>query len=174
MAMRAEEEAEVNGSIISSEKLKLMTILIIRFFNILMAGLITGAMFGILVGYNPHNLSSQTYVEQQQSVIKALNNLMPLLGLVTIILTIISAILQKGNQTILITLLTAAVLLVVSGLVTRFGNQPINSIVMTWNKAQVPDNWVYLRNKWWSFHIIRTSVAFLAFCLIVWTCMQKD
>lgn len=151
-----------------------MTTLIIRFLNILMTGLVTGTMFGIWIGYNPRNLSVQTYVEQQQSVIKAINTLMPVLGLITIILTVTSAMLQKDNYTVLVILLIAAVLLIISGLVTRFGNQPINTIVMSWNKTNVPVNWADLRNKWWSFHIIRTITAFLAFCLIVGAFMRKD
>jgi F0F1-type ATP synthase assembly protein I len=39
-----------------------MTILIIRFLNILMAELIAGTIFGIWIGYNPQNLSSPTYI----------------------------------------------------------------------------------------------------------------
>ena len=66
-----------------------MTILIIRFLNLLMAGLIAGTLFGIWIGFNPQSLSAPTYVEHQQSVIKALNTLMPLLGLITIILTVV-------------------------------------------------------------------------------------
>lgn len=151
-----------------------MTIIIIRFLNIVMAGLIAGTLVGIWIGYNPQNLSAQTYVEHQQSVIKALNTLMPLLGLITIILTVLSAIMQRDNKTIFISLLIAAVLLIISGLVTRFGNQPINSIVMTWNKADVPSNWTELRDKWWSLHIIRALTAMAAFCLIVWIYVQKD
>ncbi len=151
-----------------------MTILIIRFLNMLMAGLIAGSLFVILIGYNPQTWSGQTYVETQQSVIKALNTLMPILGLITIVLTLISAFLQKNNQAVFITLLIAAGLLVIGALVTRFGNQPINSDVMTWDKLNLPDNWTELREKWWSFHIIRAVTTFLAFCLIVWTCMHKD
>ncbi len=151
-----------------------MSLLVIRFLNIVMAGLIAGTLFGIWIGYNPQNLSAQTYVEQQQSVIKALNTLMPILGLLVIILTVISAFMQKGNQTVFILLLIAAVLLIISGLVTRFGNQPINSIVMTWNKVDAPNNWLELRDKWWSWHVIRALSALVAFCLIVWTSMRKD
>ena len=151
-----------------------MAIQIVRFLNLIMAGLIAGALFGIWIGYNPKNLSAQTYVEQQQSVIKALNTLMPLLGLVTIILTVIAAFGQRQNQTVFITLLVAAGFLIISGLVTKFGNQPINSIVMTWNKTDVPGNWTELRDKWWSFHIVRTLTAFIALCLIVWSGMRKD
>ena len=151
-----------------------MTVLIIRFLNLLMAGLIAGTLFGIWIGYNPQNLSAPTFVEHQQSVIKALNTLMPLLGLITIILTVVSAFMQRDSKTVFISLLIAAMFLIISGLVTRFGNQPINSIVMTWNKADIPSNWTNLRDKWWSLHIIRALTAIIAFCLIVWTTMKKD
>ena len=150
-----------------------MATLIIRFLNIIMAGLIAGTLFGIWVGYNPRNLSPATYVEQQQSVIKALNTLMPLLGLITIILTLISAFLQRDNKTVFISLIAATIFLVISALVTRFGNQPINSIVITWDKANLPGNWTELRDKWWSLHIVRAVTTFVAFCLIVWSGMQK-
>jgi len=151
-----------------------MTTLLIRFINIIMAGLIAGILFGIWIGYNPIHLSAQTYVEQQQSVIKSLNTLMPLLGLITIILTLIAAFLQKNNKNIFITLLIAAVFLTISGLITKLGNQPINSIVMTWDKTNVPSNWTELRDKWWSLHIARALTAFIAFCLIIWSSMRKD
>ena len=150
-----------------------MTILIIRFLDLLMAGLIAGVIFGIWIGYNPQNFSAQTYVEQQQSAIKALNTLMPLLGLITILLTIVSAFLQRDNKNVFIALSIAAVFLIVSGLVTRFGNQPINSIIMTWNKVEVPGNWTELRDKWWSLHKIRTVTAVLAFCIIIWTNIKR-
>lgn len=151
-----------------------MITLIIRFINIVMAGLIAGTLFGIWLGYNPKTFSVSTYLEQQQGAIKALNTIMPLLGLITTILTLISAFLQKDNKTVFITLIIAAILLVISGLVTKFGNQPINKIVMTWNKVEIPGNWTELRDKWWSLHIIRAVMAFVAFCLIVWTALRKD
>ena len=150
-----------------------MATLIIRFLNIIMAGLIAGTVLGIWIGYNPRNLSAATYVEQQQGVIKALNTLMPLLGLITILLTLTSAFLQKDSKTVFITLIIAVIFLIISALVTRFGNQPINSIVMTWNKTDVPGNWTELRDKWWSWHKIRAVTSFVAFCLIVWAGMQK-
>ncbi len=151
-----------------------MTSLIIRFINMVMAGLIAGSLFGIWLGYNPKSLSVSTYVEQQQGAIKSLNTIMPLLGLITIILTLISAFLQKDNRTIFIFLIVATIFLVISGLVTKFGNQPINKIVMTWNKAEVPGNWTELRDKWWSFHILRTLTAVVAFCFIVAAALRKS
>lgn len=151
-----------------------MTTQIIRFINIIMVALVAGTIFGIWLGYNPINLSAPTYIEQQQNNIRALNTIMPLLGLITIILTSISAFLRKKEKGVFILLLIATVFLFLSGLTTKFGNQPINSIVMTWDMNTPPDNWAALRDQWWTYHIIRTSTAIIALCLIVWTSMKKD
>lgn len=151
-----------------------MTTQIIRFLNIIMVALVAGTIFGIWLGYNPINLSATTYIEQQQNNIRALNTIMPLLGLITIILTLISAFLRKKEKGVFLLLLIATVFLIISGLTTKFGNQPINSVVMTWDMNTPPDNWVALRDQWWTYHIIRTSTAIMALCLIVWTSMKKD
>jgi uncharacterized membrane protein len=151
-----------------------VTTFIIRFINIVLAGLIAGTLIGIWLSYNPVNYSITTYLEHQQGAIRALNTLMPLLGLITIILTLISAFRQKDNKTTFMTLIIAAIFLVISGLVTKFGNQPINKIVMTWNNTNVPGKWTELRDKWWSLHKIRAVTTFIAFCLIVWTAVRKD
>ena len=151
-----------------------MTTQIIRFLNLLMAGLVAGTVFGIWIGYNPKNLSVNTYVEYQQGAIKALNTLMPILGLISIILTVIAAILQKQNQFVFVTLIIAAGFLLISGLITKFGNQPINSVVMTWSKASTPMNWSELRDKWWLLHKLRTLTTFISFCLIIWSNIRNN
>ena len=146
---------------------------LIRFLNIVMVALVAGILVGVWLGYNPKNLSAATYIEQQQGAIRALNSLMPLLGLITIILTLASAFLHKQEKNIFVTLLIAAALLIAGGLVTRLGNQPINAIVMTWNANAPPSNWTEFRDKWWSLHIVRTLTTFLALCLIVFASMRR-
>lgn len=147
---------------------------IIRFCNIVMVALVTGSIFGIWIGYNPKDLSAPTFIEQQQHAILALNTLMPILGLITILLTLTSAFLQRKNKMAFSVLLVASGFLILSGLTTRFGNQPINSIVMTWSMNAPPNNWMDLRNQWWSYHELRTLCAFIGLCLIVWTSIKKD
>ena len=151
-----------------------MTTHIIRFLTLLMAGLVAGTLFGIWIGQNPKNLSVNTYVEYQQGAIKALNTLMPFLGLISVILTVIAAILQKQNQFVFVILIIASGLLIISGLITKFGNQPINSIVMTWSKTSIPTNWSELRDKWWILHKLRTLTTFISFCLIIWSNIRKN
>ena len=151
-----------------------MTIRIIRFCNIVMVALVTGTIFGIWIGYNPKDLSAPTFIEQQQNAILALNTLMPILGFITILLTITSAFLQRKDKIAFSALVVASVFLIVSGLTTKFGNQPINSIVMTCDMNTPPNNWAELRNQWWIFHELRTLSAFIGLCLIVWTSIKKD
>ena len=151
-----------------------MTKQIIRFFNVVMVALITGTIFGIWLGYNPKDLSAPTFIEQQQSAIVALNTLMPILGLITILLTLTSAILQRKEKRVFTILLIAAFFLILSGITTRFGNQPINSIVMTWDMNTPPNNWVELRDQWWTYHKIRTFTALIALCLIVWMSIKES
>jgi uncharacterized membrane protein len=143
-------------------------------FNLLLAGLVSGTLFGIVFGYNPASLSAQAYIEQQQNAIRSLNTLMPVLGFVTIILTLTAAILQRKDRTVFILLLVSSFLFITSGLVTRFGNQPINSIVMTWDPLQAPVEWPNLRDRWWSFHVIRTVTSIVAFCLISVASLRKS
>ena len=151
-----------------------MTITTIRFLNLVLAGLIAGILVGIWLGYNPTNYSFTTYLEQQQGAIRALNTIMPLVGQITIILTLFSALKQKTKKPVFIALISAAILLVAGGLVTKFGNQPINQIVMTWSNTSVPDNWTELRDKWWLLHKIRAVATCISFCLIVWTAVRQD
>jgi uncharacterized membrane protein len=139
-----------------------------------MVALVTGTIFGIWIGYNPKDLSAPTFIEQQQNAILALNTLMPILGLITILLTLTSAFLQRKDKIAFSILVVASVFLIVSGLITKFGNQPINSIVMTCDMNTPPNNWTELRNQWWIFHEFRTLSAFIGLCLIVWTSLKKD
>lgn len=145
---------------------------LIKFFDVVLTGLIAGIIFGIWIGYNPQQLSAVAYVEQQQNAIRALNVLMPILGLISIILTVVYAILCKGDKLNRSLLLVAAALLILSGIITRFGNQPINAIVITWDLGHIPDNWTELRDKWWTFHIIRTLSTLTSFALIVWVAIS--
>jgi len=136
--------------------------------NIVFAALIAGGMFVIWVGYDPAALSPATYVEQQQNAIRALNVLMPVLGGLTVLLTLICAFLQRKDRKAFVLLIVAAAFLVVGGLVTRFGNQPINDIVMSWDIARPAANWTELRDQWWGFHRVRSISGLIALVLITW------
>jgi len=151
-----------------------MTTSIIRFLNIIIAALLAGTSFGIWMGFNPLNLSPSVYIEQQQNMIRALNVLMITLVFSATIITIISAILQRGNKQAFIPLLFASLFFISCIIISRFGNQPINNEIMTWTSGTVPANLSELRDQWWTFHIIRTISELIALCLVTWTSIIKS
>jgi len=109
-----------------------MFVFVIDFVNLLLAALVVGALFGAWLILNLAGLAFTAYVTLQQQAVRTMNNVMPALGAVTILLTITSAILERHNRGQLCLIVAAAACFVAIGLITRFLNQPLNSIVMTW------------------------------------------
>lgn len=150
-----------------------MTKSIIRFLNIIIAALLAGTSFGIWMGFNPLNLSPSTYIEQQQNMIRALNTLMTILVFSATAITIISAILQRDVKQSFFPLLIASLFFISCILISRFGNQPINNEIMKWTSDTLPGNLSELRDRWWTFHIFRTTAELIALCLVTWTSIKK-
>ncbi|MEC5143579.1 DUF1772 domain-containing protein [Chitinophaga sp. 212800010-3] len=150
-----------------------MILPLIRFFNIIFSALLAGTSFGIWLGFNPTNYSASTYVEQQQNLVRSLNTLMITLVVITTVITIISAFLQRKNKSVFVALLLAAAFFISCMVITRFGNVPIQIEMLKWTKDSLPGNWAMLRDKWWLFHIMRTIVELIALVLVTWTTVQN-
>lgn len=144
-----------------------------RLLNIFLAALLTGIIVTVWIVDNPQNLPAEQYIVIQQNMVRSLNDLMPVLGAITILSTLVSAALQRKKKDVFITLLIAAFLFIVTGLITRLGNQPINAVVMTWKSNSIPANWTGLKDKWWLFHEIRTVSSTIALLLVLWASIRK-
>jgi len=151
-----------------------MTKSIIRFSNIILVGLLAGTSFGIWIGLNPMTYSISTYIEQQQHLVNSLNTLMISLVILATLITIVSAYFQRQNKSVFIALLISTAFLASCIFISRFGNLPIQKEILTWSVGDVPSNWTILRDKWWSFHILRTMAELSAFVLITWTAVQNQ
>ena len=148
-----------------------MTTTILRFVLVVLLALLVGTMFGIWIGFNPASLSASAYVEQQQNTIRSLNTLLPVMGAVCIVLTVVLASLSKRDPRSRFLLIAAAVLMFIAGLVTRLENQPINAIVMTWSVQAPAGNWAQLRDLWWQWHVVRTVAGIVALALTVFAAL---
>ena len=134
---------------------------------ILLIALIAGSTFGIWQGYNPTLYSQDTFLEVHRGAVHGLNTLLPLMGLATMILTLVLT-LRSDRQTALRGLYWSTLaLLVLAGLITRFANQPINAVVIAWTAVTVPDNWTEIRDSWWFWHTVRTLVSIAALAGLV-------
>ncbi|WP_268849375.1 DUF1772 domain-containing protein [Flavobacterium aestivum] len=146
-----------------------MTITFIRFINLILAALLAGTSFGILIGLNPNNYTPATYLEQQQQLVLSLNIPMVSLVIAATIVTIISAFLQRNNRSVYIILLIAAIFFASCIFISTFGNLPIQTEMLNWKTDSLPSNWTSLRDKWWTLHTVRTIAELVALTLIAWT-----
>lgn len=131
---------------------------------ILLIALIAGSTFGIWQGYNPALYSRETFLEVHRGAVDGLNTLLPVMGLAAMLMTLVLTLRSARHTAFRRLYWTTLALLVLAGLVTQFGNQPINAVVVAWTADTVPGNWTEIRDNWWLWHTVRTlaSVAALA------------
>jgi hypothetical protein len=141
--------------------------MVIQGLGLLVLSLIVGSMFGTWRGYDPSAYSASAFLEIHQGSVRGLNVLLPAMGLTAILLTAAVAILMRDRPALLGIYVAAAVLMIIAGLVTRFGNQPINELVMGWTAESMPADWTSLRDSWWSSHLIRLGASFAAEVLLI-------
>ncbi len=158
-----------------------MVTLTVNFLTLLLAALLVGAMFAVWLIFNPRGLDATAYVSLQQQGIRALSKAsagsgdltLPTLGAITTALTFTAAVLARTERARLTLLLVAAALFVVAGLVTRFLNQPINAVVMTWSAQAPPANWTLLRDSWWRWHLVRLGAGLGGLCLLILAALRS-
>ena len=147
---------------------------VIDFTNVLLAALLVGAMFGVWLFLSPARSDATLYVALQQQGIRGLDTTMPALGAATILVTIVAAVLGRGDGTRLGLLIATAACLIVAGLITRFLNQPINRIVMTWHRDAPPANWMRLRDEWWRWHLVRLAAGLGGLSLLIVATLKRS
>jgi uncharacterized membrane protein len=155
------------------QKEQAMIATVIDFADLLLSALLAGAMFGAWLILRPAGLDAVTYVVQQQNGIRALNSVMPALGGLTLLMTLAAALLARADRARLSLLIAAAVCLLAAGLITRFLNQPINAVVMTWAASAPPAEWTQLRDEWWRWHLVRLGFALIALSLTITAALQR-
>jgi hypothetical protein len=126
----------------------------------LCASLLVGAMFGYWLIFDPNGLTAAQYVPLQQQGIKGFNGTMPVLGAATLAVTAAAAVMARHDPARAAMLAAASVAFLVPGLITRFINQPINAVVITWSPAAPPADWTLLRDSWWRWHVVRLICGF--------------
>src|SRR5690242_20000907 len=103
--------------------------MMIDFADVFVGALLVGAMFAVWLILNPSGLAPGVYIVLQQQAIRTLNRVMPMLGAVAILLTILASLLRRAETARSGLLAVAVICFIAAGLITRFLNQPINAIV---------------------------------------------
>lgn len=142
--------------------------------DLLLAALVVGALFGAWLFLDPAGLDAGAYVTLQQQAIRKMNTVMPALGAATILVTIAAAVLRRQDRPSLWLLVAAAICFAAIGWITRFQNQPINAIVMTWRHDLLPPDWTVLRDCWWRWHCIRVGTGVVGLSLLIVAMLRRS
>lgn len=134
--------------------------------SIVVLSLIVGAMFGIWRGYDPALYSPATFVEVHQGAVRGLNDLLPAMGFVAIAMAAALTFLARRRRPAFWLYAGAVVAMVAAGIITRFGNQPLNDVVMGWGTTP-PEGWETLRDTWWNWHLARLAAGFVGEVLLI-------
>lgn len=133
---------------------------------LLLMSLLAGAMFAVWRGYDPAAFSPATFVEVHQGAVRGLNVVLPAMGLAGILSVLALAWLRRDRPRSLRLYLATLAAMAAAGLITRFGNQPINAVVMTWGTLP-PEGWQALRDTWWNWHVARLVAGIAAELLLI-------
>lgn len=139
---------------------------IIIFGSLLFVGLTAGPAYVVWFVYNPDGMSPAVYIENMQHAIRVLTIPLPTIVVLGLIFTLIASFQARNDPGVFYLLATASCCVLTVGLVTRFGNIPINNQILTWNIDSPPADWLKVAQEWWHFQTVRVVLQIAAFSLV--------
>jgi uncharacterized membrane protein len=134
----------------------------VQVFAVLLVGLIAGLMLG--TGIEQHSLRALTasaWVTEHQVMDAVFRVVMKPFWNGTVLVLIVAAIVSRGSARWLFGV--AALLLIVSLVVTVRVEVPMNQAIAKWDPSAPPANWAEIRERWLMFHRLRTWSGIVAF-----------
>jgi uncharacterized membrane protein len=145
-----------------------MLIDMLRFVNVLCAGILAGEEFVIRYGVRAPvaTLDERPHIQLRQALIRTLRVLVPIVFGSTILSGI--AVTLLGGSSLEFYLRCAGLFALLSFIsITLAGTVPINAAILTWNVASPPREWRAMVERWERLDTARTWAAMSAFCLFL-------
>lgn len=109
------------------------------------------------------HLSAVQYVAMHQMRDKTFRRVMPVVGLTTVTLVVLSVIFAVGSGPPLALSSVAAALLLLDIAFTVTRQLPVNARIQSWTDATIPADWSRTRDQWAAQHLIRTGICLVAY-----------
>jgi len=146
---------------------------VILFGSLLFVGLTAGAAYVVWFVYRPGGMSSAVYVENMQHAIRVLTIPLPTIVVLGLLFTAVASFQARNDRAVFSLLVTACLCVLAVGLITRFGNIPINNQIRTWDVGSPPADWLTVANQWWRFQTARLILQMAALCLVSWAVLIR-
>ena len=88
---------------------------------------------------------------------------------------VVAVLVRRQGRTVAFVLASAGVLLFVAVLlVTLFGNVPLNNEIQQWTASTLPPEWQASRDRWQSYHTLRTCASLVAMACVLASVLYTD
>ena len=128
--------------------------------------LVAGVFWGPWLGLSRSigSFSPETFLAIGQRMIGNLAPVMPVLVSAAVLSTLpVLFLLSRQRSTPFYMTLLGLLFLVTAVAITLLVEVPIDNQIKTWTVASLPPNWSQLRDRWESFHVIRTFASLIGF-----------
>ena len=132
-----------------------MTRKLVLFGSLFFVGLTAGSAYVVWFVYNPTGLLPSFYIENMQHAIRVLTIPLPTIVVLGLLFTVLACFQARQDRVQFSLLALASICVLAVGLITRFGNIPINNQIITWNSNSPPANWIQLAHEWWKLQTAR-------------------
>ena len=140
---------------------------------VLLVGLIAGLLVGTAIDHHRLRvLDATAWTSARQSIDAIFSRLLPWWWNITLLLLFFAAFLNQGRARWLF--LSAGMVLLFGVVITVVIEVPINKQIASWTPATIPNNWMQLRERWLSFHNVRSAAGVLAFACALLGVASKD
>ena len=130
--------------------------------SVILSGLIAGQMLAIaLANHAARELPEISWTLRFQVENKLFTKTMPLSLLLPLFGLICSAFLTLSEQRVMFSAAGALEVIVLA--ITVLANIPINTQVQLWQAGSAPPAWMTIRDRWLSYHWMRTVVGVCSF-----------
>jgi uncharacterized membrane protein len=133
-------------------------------------GLFAGGVLFVVIAPSLTDLPGAAYVPYWQALNDDYGRAMPPLLLTCMALILTSAILShtrgRGRLTVWLTV-TALLLVALTVVVTVTQMEALNRLADAWDPRQLPADWADVRQRWLTWHNLRTVLAVLAFASLL-------
>lgn len=147
-----------------------MTLRVWQFVNILLSSLVVSVFWGPWLGLSRSiaTFTPETFLAIGKTFIGNLAPIMPILMLAAILSTIpVLVILYRQSSNALLPTLLGFALFITALSITLLGNVPIDNQIKQWTVESLPENWQQIRDRWETFHVMRTFASIVGLALLL-------
>ena len=148
----------------------------IEFTCMILAALVMGVFWGtwFTLTRSIHDFSAAEFIHIGKTIIANVAFPMRILMPATLVLMLIAVFLSRQiNKYSFYLYSISFLLMVVTLIITVAVEVPIDNQIKTWTETSVPGNWESLKQKWDTFHTLRTFTSIASVGFFAWGIMKR-